>query len=260
MKSRARSIILGIASGIGWLWQLLPAKWREFVITALIVVDSRGDPKKGLAQLFAVEERLDWVISERAMAYEGGIHPKHRLIAYHDFFVTNIAAGARVLDIGCGNGAVAASIASRVADSTVVGVDRNKPRLAQARARHGLANLSFLEGDARRDLPPGRWDAIVLSNILEHIEDRVGLLRDIIRQTEPQRILIRVPLFERDWSMALRKEIGVNYFSDEEHFIEPTVSELVEEVRAAGLEPGQTSTLWGEIWMVCNNPAWHPTS
>lgn len=256
MTSFARSLLLSIAGVIGVVWRLIPERLRDLVFSGLLVVESRGDPKAGLKRLFAMEDRLDWVMSERAMAYEGGIHPKHRLMRYHDFFVDNTAPGARVLDIGCGYGAVAASIARRVPGCTVVGVDRNQPRLEQARTSNkDLANLSFLEGDARRDLPPGKWNVIVLSNILEHIEDRVGLLRDVIAQAQPDRILIRVPSFERDWRLPLRKELGVNYYSDPEHFVEPTVAELTREVQAAGLRPGATSTLWGEIWMVCESGA-----
>ena len=233
------------------IWQLLPAKWREMFVTGLFILESRGNAKRGLKQLFAIEERLDWVISERAMAYEGGIHPKHRLIQYHQFFVSNIAPGSKVLDIGCGNGAVARSIASQVDGSFVVGVDRNLPRLSEARAKNTFQNLSFAEGDAHRDLPGGHWNVIVLSNILEHIEDRVGLLKDIVRQAKPDKFLIRVPHFERDWKMPLRKEVGANYFSDEEHFIEPTLSELEGEIHAAGLSVLRSQTIWGEIWMVC---------
>ncbi|MEM6495521.1 MAG: class I SAM-dependent methyltransferase [Pseudomonadota bacterium] len=247
-----RSAVLGIASAIAMVWQLLPAKWRELFVTGLFILESRGNAKRGLKQLFAIEDRLDWVISERAMAYEGGIHPKHRLIQYHQFFVSNIAPGSKVLDIGCGNGAVARSIASQVADTVVVGVDRNLPRLTEAREKNTLPNLSFAEGDARRDLPEGHWDVIVLSNILEHIEDRVGLLTDIVRQADPDQFLIRVPHFERDWSMAMRKEVGANYFSDEEHFIEPTLAELADEIHMAGLSALKSQTVWGEIWMVCD--------
>jgi SAM-dependent methyltransferase len=253
--SAARAVVLKFADGLARLWQLLPARLRETFVTGLFVLESRGKADEGLRRLFVLQDKLGWVISERAMAYEGGIHPKHRLTRYHDFFVERIAPGSRVLDVGCGYGAVAASIAQRVPGSTVVGIDRNRPRLEQARRTHALPNLSFVEGDATRDVPAGRWDVIVLSNVLEHIEDRIGLLRAVLARSGARRVLIRVPLFERDWTMPMRKEIGANYFSDPEHFIEPRVEELRSEVSAAGLVPGETVTLWGEIWMVCEAAA-----
>ncbi|MDH3664638.1 MAG: hypothetical protein OEU92_32260, partial [Alphaproteobacteria bacterium] len=58
------------------------------------------------ADLYPVEGRL-------SVAYDNGLHTKHRHMRYHDFFVERIAAGDRVLDIGCGPGKLAFEVASR---------------------------------------------------------------------------------------------------------------------------------------------------
>lgn len=160
-------------------------------------------------------------------------------------------AGARVLDIGCGHGVVARSIATRVPQSTVVGIEVSEKHYSMACAGQALPNLSFIMADARHSLPTGLWDVIVLSNIVEHIEDRVGFLRDILRQAMPAKVLIRVPMFERDWQLPLRKELGVSYFSDDEQFIEYTLNELKSELSEAGLGIAELQTLWGEIWVSC---------
>ena len=256
MAPRLRRFVLRLADVLAWLWQLLPERLREGLITGLYVLESRGrDPAPGLRRLATLQDRLEWVFNERAMIYGGGVHPKHRLMRYHDFFVERIPPGSRVLDIGCGYGAVARSIAVGVPGSTVVGVELDKGRLAQARAGSVPSNLSFVEADARRNLPAGPWSVVVLSNILEHIEDRVGFLRDIVRQARPAKVLIRVPLFERDWKVALRKDLGANYFSDPTHFVEHTRAELAREVNSAGLEQTETILLWGEIWTDCRPSA-----
>ena len=251
MFSHFKQFALHLAEIIAWFCRLLPGSLRKGLLTGLFVLESRGKPADGLRTLLALQDRLEWVINERALAYGNGIHPKHRLTRYHDFFVAHILIGSRVLDIGCGYGAVARSIATRVAGSTVVGVELNRSRLAQARADAVPANLSFIEADARYNLPAGPWNVVVLSNILEHIEDRVGFLSDILRQAQPEKVLIRVPLFERDWKLPLRRELGIDYFSDPEHFIEHRLNELREEIGMAGLQPAETITLWGEIWMEC---------
>jgi len=252
MSPKLKQILLVLAGLLSGIWRLIPAGLRRSFITGLLILESRGSkPADALRRLFVLQDKLDWIINERAMAYGGNVHPKHRLMRYHDFFVDRIAAGSHVLDIGCGYGAVARSIATRVPDSLVVGVELDPGRLSQARSGEVPANLSFIEADARRNLPAGPWNVVVLSNILEHIEDRVGFLHDIVRQAAPEKILIRVPLFERDWKLPLRRELGIGYFSDAEHFIEHRLDELAAELSAAGLKQIETITLWGEIWTEC---------
>ena len=52
---------------------------------------------------------------------------------YHDYFISNITDHSTVLDIGCGYGAVAKSIAKKVKGVTVTGIDNNSERLNQAK-------------------------------------------------------------------------------------------------------------------------------
>lgn len=243
-----KSLALSVANLLAVLWRILPQRARHVFIKGLFVLESRGETKAGLARLFAIGDDLEHVINERALAHGGGEHPKHRLMRYHDFFVERIADGDRVLDVGCGYGAVARSIARARPRSTVIGVDNDKGRLGQARAADNPSNLSFVEADATRAVPPGPWDVVVLSNVLEHIAEREGFLRALIATTRAGRFLIRVPLFERDWKMPMRCEVGANYYSDPDHKIEPMLSEFRSETRSAGLAIDELVTPWGEIW------------
>jgi SAM-dependent methyltransferase len=240
---------LAVADLLAVLWQLLPRRLRHIFLKGLFVLESRGsDTGAGLARLFAVQDDLEHVVNERALVHGRGEHPKHRLMRYHDFFVERIASGERVLDVGCGYGAVARSIARERPGARVVGVDYDKGRLGQARAADNPPNLEFVETDATRALPDGPWDVVVLSNVLEHITDRVGFLSTLIAKTGAGRFLIRVPLFERDWKLPMRREVGANYYSDPDHKIEPMLSEFRAETSKAGLEIDELLTPWGEIW------------
>lgn len=241
-----------IADCLATVWRLLPGRLRLGVLTGLFVLESRDrDPASGLKRLLAARDRLDLVTNERAMVYGNGEHPKHRLTDYHRFFIDRIAEGERILDIGCGYGAVGRSIACARRQCRVLGIDLDKQRLAQARASDNPPNLSFLEGDVTLGVPDGGWDVVVLSNVLEHINDRSAFLRDLQHTTGAARILIRVPLFEREWQMALRRELGLDFRSDGDHKIEHTLAEFHDELEQAGLSPVELQTLWGEIWADC---------
>lgn len=235
-----------------FFWRLIPGFLRVNLITTLFLFESRhSEPKKGLARLFLIKDKLDWVINERALAYSEGEHPKHRLTNYHYFFIDRINDGQKVIDVGCGYGAVARSIANYHKNSRVLGVDIDSNRLNEAQFKLNPPNLFFYQCDATVFLPEGFWDVVILSNVLEHILDRPNFLIKLQEKTKASRFLIRVPLFERDWQMAMRREVGVNYFSDPDHKIEHQISEFNDEISRANLRVVESMTLWGEIWANC---------
>lgn len=124
----------------------------------------------------------------------GGIHPKHELTRYCDFFLDNIRERDSVLDIGCGIGYVANQAARKA--KKVVGVDNDKRNLTIAKRRFQRENLEFILADTTTHQFAEKFDAIILSNVLEHIDKRVKFLSDI-KNLAPK-ILIRAPMLDRD--------------------------------------------------------------
>jgi hypothetical protein len=61
-------------------------------------------PDEALRFLFDLDTRLYPLQGQEATRLGNGIHPKHRLMKYHDFFVNRVQREERVLDIGCGIG------------------------------------------------------------------------------------------------------------------------------------------------------------
>ena len=248
-----KSFILKLADILARVWRLVPKPLRVGFFTGLLVLESRSpNPADGLRSLMALKDKFEWIINERALAYGQGEHPKHRLTGYHNFFINRINDGEKVLDVGCGYGAVARSIAQQRPRSIVLGMDLNGPRLAQAQSTKNPRNLNFMMGDATQGVPSGGWDVVILSNVLEHIEERGIFLRALREVTMASRILIRVPLFERDWQIPLRHELGVPYFSDADHKIEHKLSEFYTELDEVDMKVIELHTLWGEIWAVCS--------
>jgi len=241
--------------GIIWkilvrIFGLFPIALRRLLCRLAFAASAESNPKSGLQVLISLHEDLMWHINQAAIRYEGGIHPKHRLMDYHRFFIERLNENDRVLDIGCGYGAVAFSMAK--AGALVTGIDMDEINLRQARKRYQHKNLRFLLGDVRKDLPNGHFDVIVMSNVLEHIEDRVGLLKMIRDKFKPKLLLIRVPMINRDWLVPLKKELGMRYYSDPTHYTEYTIESFQAEMANVGLEVRHAEIKWGEIWSEVN--------
>jgi len=204
-------------------------------------------PADGLRFLFGLEAAFYPVEGELAVAYGDGVHSKHRHTRYHEFFINRIRAGERVLDVGCGIGGVAYDVAENTG-AEVVGVDLSEADISTARLRYAHPRVRYVVGNVLRDLPDGSFDVVLLSNVLEHLPGRPDFLRRLQAAAKPARLLIRVPLFERDWRVPLRRELGVEWRLDPTHEIEYTLESFAQEMAEAGLIISHQEVRWGEIW------------
>jgi SAM-dependent methyltransferase len=185
-----------------------------------------------------------------ATRLENGVHPKHRLMRYHDFFIGNINTGDKVIDVGCGTGIVAVSLSRKA--GYILGVDLDKKCIDAAEKRKKMKkieNCEFRCLDVTKEKLSDTFDAIVLSNVLEHIDDRIKLLRNLCRLGNV--LLLRVPMVDRDWVTLYKKEIGMNYTLDPTHRIEYTGEQLVQELRDGGWRIKASQVKFGETWAVC---------
>ncbi len=177
---------------------------------------------------------------------ESGLHPKHRLTGYHKFFVDNIRSQDVILDIGCGNGALTFDIAQKA--EKVIGIDLNKKNIEFAKKDFSKENIEYIRGNALTNLPNIKFDAIILSNVLEHIQNRTEFLRVLKDRTN--KFLIRVPMINRDWITLYKKELGIEYRLDKSHFIEYTLESFKDELKMADLKLTKYSIQFGEIWAI----------
>jgi SAM-dependent methyltransferase len=225
-----------------WLWRPLSRLWLSSL---------RADPdrRRAVRELLVTYDDVYREVDLAAIAYEGGVHPKHRLTRYHDFFVERVRPGERVLDIGSGKGELAHDLVVRTG-AIVVGVDHDPGHLAFARARFAHENLEFRSGDVLDELPGGHFDVVVMSNVLEHLAPRVDFLRRVTVSAEPRAFLIRVPLYERDWTVPLKAEVDLPSYWDPDHEIEYDEGSFRRELGEAGLDVPELLVRWGEIWAV----------
>lgn len=195
------------------------------------------------------------IISRLAVHYEGA-HPKHQIIQYERWFADNLSGNDRVIDIGSNTGRMTYFLASKVEKSIGIEIDESLYRIAVATKQKD--NLEFFNADATEfDYSAlARITAVTLSNVLEHIEHRVDFLKNLIDNVEWEdkskaKILIRVPLLDRDWVAPYKKKLGVEWRLDPTHYTEYTVEELEKELDAAGAKITSYDVVFGECYAVC---------
>jgi ubiquinone/menaquinone biosynthesis C-methylase UbiE len=98
-----------------------------------------------------------------------------------------VSAGARILEVGCGTGAVTRMLAVWPGVAEAVGVDLSPVLVAKARALSaGIAHLSFETGDAKALAFPDRtFDVVVLHTLLSHCPAAEDALAETCRVLRP---------------------------------------------------------------------------
>jgi 2-polyprenyl-3-methyl-5-hydroxy-6-metoxy-1,4-benzoquinol methylase len=108
------------------------------------------------------------------------------------------ASATSVLDVGCGDGFLAARLARRV--PLVVAIDADAPVLGRARARFPDAKVTWCHGDVLTH-PLGResFDAVVSNATLHQLPDAGEALRRLSQLVRPGGTLAIVGFVRTEW-------------------------------------------------------------
>ena len=102
--------------------------------------------------------------------------------------LANVAAGQRVLDVGCGPGALTAELVSRLGPDGVAAVDPSASFVAAVRRRHPGVNVQRGGAEA---LPfeDQAFDAALAQLVVHFMADPVQGLREMARVTRKQGVV-----------------------------------------------------------------------
>jgi SAM-dependent methyltransferase len=101
--------------------------------------------------------------------------------------------GWKVLDAGCGTGHRLAGVARRYARAEFVGIDMTTASLEvaeQLTARHRLRNVRLQEGNLLDLKVSGKFDLVISSGVIHHLEDPRRGLQNLASLLSPDGVLV----------------------------------------------------------------------
>lgn len=114
----------------------------------------------------------------------------------------------RVVDLGCGDGALTATLSERWPGASVAGFDRSPEMIAAAEPRTIAGRLRFARGDVREWRPDGPVDVLVSNATLQWVPEHPALLDRWVDALAPGGWLaFQVPGNDRAPSHAILDEL-----------------------------------------------------
>jgi ubiquinone biosynthesis O-methyltransferase len=171
--------------------------------------------------------------------------------------------GTTLLDIGCGNGALTASLAQRGA--AVTGMDLSESGIALARAAH--PDVRFEVGSVYDDLRArfGTFDRVVALEVIEHLFDPRTFLRRAFEALKPGgRLVLSTPYhgYLKNVVLALSGKLDAHFtvLWDGGHikfFSERTLAAMLQEAGFVDLRfqgAGRVPLLWKSLVASARRP------
>jgi 2-polyprenyl-3-methyl-5-hydroxy-6-metoxy-1,4-benzoquinol methylase len=218
-----------------------PAQWqrhhfeveREFARRLLLT------PKASVERHRLFEEAYSTVIGEIIERYSPGGGETH----YTDVVVAIVRRlvprGGRVLDVGCGGGALVEGLLEREFDAHGIDVSRSCTQRARKRMRAAGGADRIVQGDILEAPIAERFDGVVLDNTIEHfVPDSIGdVLTKCYRLLKPGgHVVVLTPHRFSGPHDVSRHFLQLGEKAQGFHLREFSFAELDEELRHAGFE------------------------
>ena len=173
-----------------------------------------------------------------------------------------VCAGQRVLDVGCGPGALTGELVRRVGGEAVTAVDPSAPFVAAAKARHPTVEVQR-ESAERLPFADSVFDAALAQLVVHFMADPVAGLREMARVTRPGGVVAvcvwdhagdRTPL-AAFWQGARALDPEAQ---DESELAGAREGHLGELLAEAGLKSVQETTLEASVEFSSFDEWWEP--
>ncbi len=166
----------------------------------------------------------------------------------------DVPEGGTVLDVGCGSGALAISVAKKHPNAFVMGVDRwgkeyasFSKRLCQQNAEaEGVSNIRFQKGDATHlDFQDETFDAVTSNYVYHNIpaKNRQDLLLETLRT------------LKKGGSFAIHDIFSVSKYGDMQGFIDKLRSMGYQEINLISTTDGMFMSRTEATWMALSGSA-----
>ena len=170
-------------------------------------------------------------------AYDAYVGRWSRRVAERFLRWLAVPAGRHWLDVGCGTGALTATVLTVAEPASVVGVDPSVPFLSAAVGSGPGAR--FVAGDgAALPLPDARFDAVVSGLALNFVPEPARAVAEFARVARPGG-LAAAYVWDYAEGMAMMR-----HFWDAARAVRPAAAELDEAGRFPVCQPGPLHDLW----------------
>jgi len=134
------------------------------------------------------------------------------LIPYIDKYLVR---NKRVLDIGSGAGTLCFYFAKRSKNITGIDISKNAVEASTQTAKNlNLKNVKFKQMNFPQEVPSGKFDFIIFTEVIEHLEDDERALMEIYQLLDTDGLLylstpsVNAPLHKIGYSKAFDQRVG----------------------------------------------------
>jgi SAM-dependent methyltransferase len=100
------------------------------------------------------------------------------------YLLPHLRPESTLLDVGCGPGSITADFAKRLPPGSTLGVDTSSEVIAAARREH--PDVAFEIADLyKMPFDDGAWDIVHAHQVLQHVPDPIGALKEMRRVARP---------------------------------------------------------------------------